>query len=70
MGLAIAREIVMAHRGRIWVVSEPAKGAEFCFSLPLKEQTAAEAEKFVASSSVMKTRVEVKGDNSGATARS
>lgn len=37
MGLAIAREIVLAHRGRIWVVSEPGQGAEFCFSLPLKD---------------------------------
>ncbi|OFZ19696.1 MAG: hypothetical protein A2X94_16710 [Bdellovibrionales bacterium GWB1_55_8] len=35
VGLAIAREIVVAHQGRIWVASEPGKGAEFGFTLPL-----------------------------------
>ena len=34
MGLTIAREIVRAHRGRIWVESEPGKGSKFSFSLP------------------------------------
>ena len=34
MGLTIAREIVRAHRGRIWVESEPGKGAKFLFSIP------------------------------------
>lgn len=34
MGLTIAREIVRAHRGRIWVESEPGKGARFLFSIP------------------------------------
>lgn len=34
MGLTIAREIVLAHRGRIWVESQPGKGAKFSFSLP------------------------------------
>lgn len=35
MGLAIAREIVHAHGGKIWVESEPGKGSEFTFTLPL-----------------------------------
>jgi len=35
MGLAIAREIMDAHGEQIWVVSDPGKGAEFCFSLPV-----------------------------------
>ncbi len=35
MGLAIAREIIRAHGGRIWVESEPGKGSEFSFTLPL-----------------------------------
>jgi two-component system sensor histidine kinase KdpD len=34
MGLTIAREIVRAHHGRIWVESEPGKGAKFSFSVP------------------------------------
>jgi len=34
MGLTIAREIVRAHHGRIWVESQPGKGARFSFSVP------------------------------------
>ncbi|QSQ21008.1 PAS domain S-box protein [Pyxidicoccus parkwayensis] len=35
LGLYISRLIVEAHGGRIWVESEPGKGAAFCFSLPV-----------------------------------
>jgi two-component system, OmpR family, sensor histidine kinase KdpD len=35
MGLAIAREIIAAHGEEIWVASEPGRGSEFCFSLPV-----------------------------------
>lgn len=35
MGLAIAREIIRAHGGKIWVNSEPGKGSEFLFTLPV-----------------------------------
>jgi two-component system, OmpR family, sensor histidine kinase KdpD len=34
MGLTIAREIVRAHHGRIWVESAHGKGAKFLFSVP------------------------------------
>jgi two-component system sensor histidine kinase KdpD len=42
MGLAIAREIVRAHGGDIWVESSAGQGAEFCIAVPVtaREETA------------------------------
>ncbi len=34
LGLHIAKHIVEAHGGRIWVSSKPGKGSAFCFELP------------------------------------
>lgn len=36
LGLGIARRLVQAHGGKIWVESEAGTGSKFCFLLPLK----------------------------------
>lgn len=38
LGLAIARRIVEAHNGRIWVDSQPGQGTRFHFILPVSER--------------------------------
>jgi signal transduction histidine kinase len=35
LGLAIVKSIVDAHRGKVWLASEPGKGSTFAFSLPV-----------------------------------
>jgi signal transduction histidine kinase len=35
MGLSIARDIITAHRGRLWVENMPGAGAQFSFTLPI-----------------------------------
>jgi signal transduction histidine kinase len=35
LGLYLARAIVEAHEGRIWVDTAPGKGVQICFSLPI-----------------------------------
>jgi signal transduction histidine kinase/integral membrane sensor domain MASE1 len=38
LGLAIAREFVLAHGGRIWAESEVGRGSRFFFALPCAEE--------------------------------
>ncbi|HUE23771.1 MAG TPA: ATP-binding protein [Bryobacteraceae bacterium] len=40
MGLPIARQVVEAHNGRVWVESQPGEGATFSFTLPLAYEEA------------------------------
>ncbi len=38
LGLAIARRLIDAHAGKIWVESEPGHGSTFCLLLPMRTQ--------------------------------
>ncbi len=44
LGLAICREIIAAHKGRIWAENRPAGGAIFSFEIPLCIETSAESQ--------------------------
>lgn len=44
MGLAIARGIIEAHGGRIWVEDSSGKGATFTFSLRVEHKPFSEAD--------------------------
>jgi signal transduction histidine kinase len=37
LGLAIAKRLIQAHRGKIWVESEPNAGSKFTFLLPMDQ---------------------------------
>lgn len=37
LGLAIAKRLVQAHRGKIWLESEPNSGTQFTFLLPMEQ---------------------------------
>jgi two-component system, NtrC family, sensor histidine kinase KinB len=60
LGLSIAREIIQAHGGRIWAMSEKGEGTRFSFVLPFKNNTQKNGENVLA----------LKGARSGTSARS
>jgi signal transduction histidine kinase len=37
LGLAIAKRLVQAHRGKIWVESDAVAGSKFTFLLPMDQ---------------------------------
>jgi signal transduction histidine kinase len=37
LGLFISKQFIEAHGGRIWVESEPGKGAQFSFEIPAEQ---------------------------------
>jgi signal transduction histidine kinase len=43
LGLSIARRLVAAHEGKIWVESNPGSGSRFIFLLPIKNAESAQA---------------------------
>jgi PAS domain S-box-containing protein len=43
LGLAVAKQIVEAHRGKIWLVSQPGQGSTFSFQIPVQSPPQVEA---------------------------
>jgi signal transduction histidine kinase len=37
LGLAIAKRLIQAHRGKVWVESESRTGSTFTFLLPMDQ---------------------------------
>ncbi|MCX5657352.1 MAG: hypothetical protein NTZ48_03900 [Candidatus Omnitrophica bacterium] len=38
MDLAISKEIILKHGGKIWIESEPGRGSAFFFVFPIVER--------------------------------
>jgi signal transduction histidine kinase len=45
LGLVLAKEIVSAHHGRMWVTSQVGVGTTFCFTLPTNQEAYEKAKK-------------------------
>ncbi|HEX3026936.1 MAG TPA: ATP-binding protein [Clostridia bacterium] len=44
IGLSVSKELITAHRGKIWAESEPGQGSTFYFTLPIYFESGGEAE--------------------------
>ncbi len=58
LGLAVAKEIVDLHWGRIWIEEAPGGGSQFCFTLPLRPLRTARKVALVTSSFKIETIIE------------
>ena len=47
LGLPLAKKIVEAHGGQMWVTSKPGEGTTFHFTLPVKEPLSESEEKTI-----------------------
>lgn len=68
IGLCIAREIISAHGGRIWVSSKLGLGSQFCFNIPFYTENKNLERRSESDPLTMHQESSSKGNNSGTSA--